>query len=299
MTEAPAHPVLKKARSLYLTVWLIPLCAAIGAGFYFRDYLELRGPVITIRFSAADGIKVGDTPVLHRGVRIGKVTDVELSENLNDAEVTVRLERHQEAFAKKGADFWIVRPEISEGGLTGLNTVLTGPYIDSVPAPREGLRESEIQSEFIGLGKSPESFGDGVSLILHERRLDHLQAGSPIFYRGIQVGAVRGVKLGRQGDWVDVDAVVWSRYRALVKTNSRFWNMSGFDVKAGLFSGVELKLRSLQTILNGGVGFATPEAQDAGAEAKDRAEFTLESEPKKQWLDWAPKIELFKDFKER
>jgi hypothetical protein len=62
------------------------------------------------------------------------------------------------------------------------------------------------------------------------------------------------------------------------------------DVKGGLFTGVQLRLDSLRSLLAGGISFATPEKM--GEAAGDGAEFALFDEPKKEWLEWSPKIAL-------
>jgi paraquat-inducible protein B len=279
------QPIYQKKKYTHWLIWLVPALVAVGTGFYVRDYLEQRGPLVTIQLSSADGLKVGDTPLLHRGVMIGKVNSIGLSHDHRKALIEVRLERGQEAFAKEGAAFWIVRPEVSGTGLQGLGTLFSGPYIDSEPG--SGVEKKE----FSGLSKPPSNFGEGLELVVHAPHLAHLEESSPVYYRGEQVGVVRDVRLGAQADRVNARITIWRRYTPLVRANSKFWPVSGFDVKGGIFSGMEMKLNSLKALVSGGVEFATPE-KDMGDRVKNGTDFALEKEAKDDWLGWAPKIEI-------
>lgn len=71
---------------------------------------------------------------------------------------------------------------------------------------------------------------------------------------------------------------------------SRFWSVSGLDVRVGLFKGLDISLESLRSLAVGGVAFATPEA--AGPPAKAGTIFVLHERPEKEWLTWTPKIAL-------
>jgi paraquat-inducible protein B len=86
--------------------------------------------------------------------------------------------------------FWIVRPEVGLGNITGLGTVITGSEINVLPG------KGKEQSEFVGLEKAPVALEEkGLRIILVTGRLGSLRPGSPIYYRGIEVGAVRESQL--------------------------------------------------------------------------------------------------------
>jgi paraquat-inducible protein B len=142
-------------------VWICPLLAAVVSGVYAREYLQQRGPLITLQLSSVQGLKAGDTPVLHRGVPIGQIDDIELSPDQKKAWVHVRLRRHEEAFTETGATFWIVRPEFSGTTFQGLGALFSGPYIDSTPG------SGERKKEFLGLEKPPVVFGEGLEFVVH------------------------------------------------------------------------------------------------------------------------------------
>lgn len=282
--DAPPRPAVRKRNRFAPFVWLIPLAAAAGAGWYVRDHLERRGPLVVIDFSDASGIRAGDTPVLYRGVEIGTVVGVELSANGRRARIKARLRRRQASFARDGAAFWLVSPQVSESGVRGVNTLFSGPYIEAQPG------EGKEVAEFIGLRDRPEEPG-ALHIVLQAPRFAGLRSGAPVTYRGIQVGVVQDIRLSREAESTEARLVIWRGYRPLVRTHTRFWTAGGVDVKGGLLSGVELKIESLRNLVSGGVAFATPD-KDMGELAKEGGRFPLEDEAPKNWLRWAPRIPI-------
>jgi paraquat-inducible protein B len=293
-SEKSAHssshprPVIKKLRWPMLAIWLAPILAAVMAGIYFYDFFQARGREITLTFSDATGLKAGQSQMMHLGVGIGQVEDIQLSPDQKHARVVVRLARSAMSFATRGSTFWIVRPEISAQEISGLATVLSGPYIDSLPGT------GEEQKEFTGLDKAPVTLEPGLRIVLQTPQLDHLQADIPVYYRGFQVGTIENVQMGATADVVDIHAFIKQRFTPLVKANSKFWIVSAVDVKAGLLSGVQMKVESFRSLLVGGIAFATPQ-ENMGPQAEEGSEFPLFDDVKKEWLDWAPKIDIGPD----
>ena len=152
--QGPAGVELPKAtrvaaRWVFPAVWVVPAVAAIVAGYLVYDRVRDSGPEITIRFRDAAGLRPGQTPVRYRGVAIGQVTEVVLSKDLQHAVVRARLQRSAAPVAREGTVFWIVRPEVGIGSITGLGTVLTGPQIEALPG------RGKATSAFVGLESPP------------------------------------------------------------------------------------------------------------------------------------------------
>jgi paraquat-inducible protein B len=79
-------------------------------------------------------------------------------------------------------------------------------------------------------------------------------------------------------------------YAPLVRLNSKFLNAGGIDIRIGLFKGAQISTQSAQTLLSGGIEFATP--QEIGPAAMNGAVFDLNETPKDAWKEWAPVIPL-------
>jgi paraquat-inducible protein B len=89
----------------------------------------------------------------------------------------------------------------------------------------------------------------------------------------------------------EIRVLIKPRYVKLVRTGSRFWNASGADVKFGLFSGLEVNVESLKSLVGGGIVFATPD-DPKSRQARNGAVFALYDQPVKDWLEWAPRISI-------
>ena len=269
-------------------IWVVPLLAAIVAAYLLYDRMKELGPEITINFRDGSGIREGQTPILYRGVQVGEVTRVGLSRDQRQVEVRARLRRSADSIAREGSVFWIVRPEVGIGSITGLGTVITGPEIQALPGT------GEQRSEFKGLESAPAAMElRGLKVVLRTSRLGSLQRNSPVYYRGVEVGVVQEATLSPDATGVHVHVLIRSRYAPLVRANSVFWNVSGVSLRGGLFKGVEFKLESLRSLAAGGINFATP--NDSARPVQDGQVFPLHADGRKEWLNWAPRITLRED----
>ena len=283
--ELPKAKVKERKWNLPV-VWVVPVVAAIVAGYLIYDRVREVGPKITITFKDASGLKTGQTPIKYRGVLLGEVTALELDESLQRVLVKARLRRSGASIAREGSVFWIVRPEVGIGNITGLGTVITGPQIEVLPGA------GKPKSEFVGLENPPVAQErKGLKIVLRTGHPGSLKLGSPVTYRGIEVGAVQDSRLGPDATSVDIHVFIKRRYANLVRKGSRFWDVSGVDMKVGLFRGLEINVESLRSLMTGGIAFATPDDPKDGP-AKDGTVFPLNDKPKKEWLAWAPKIKI-------
>lgn len=277
---------LRRTKWNFPIVWVVPLVAAIIAGYLVYDRVREYGPRITIRFKDASGLKAGETQIIYRGVQVGEVTAIELSADLEHVVVKARLRRSPVSVAREGSVFWIVRPEVALGNISGLGTVISGPHIEVLP----GI--GEPKSEFVGLETSPVDLErNTLKIVLRSNHLGSLRANSPVYYRGIEVGAVQDTRLSPDATMVSIHVFIKQQYARLVRSGSKFWNVSGADVSLGLFRGLEVKMESLRSLVVGGIAFATPN-DPKDKPVKNGTVFPLYDEPKKEWLAWTPKIPI-------
>ena len=283
--ELPKAKV-KIKRWNFSVVWVVPVIATIVAGYLVYDRAQEFGPKITVKFKNGSGLKIGQTPIKYRGVQIGEVTAVELSEDQQNVLVKARLRRSAAPIARQGAVFWVVRPEMGLSNLTALGTVITGPEIAVLPGT------GKAQTEFVGLESSPVAVeGKGLKIVLVSDRLGSLVASSPVYYRGFEVGTIQDIQLSTNATTVNIYVFIKQRYANLVRDGSKFWNVSGVDVSIGLFRGMEINMESLRSLAIGGIAFATPNDLK-GNPAKAGMVFPLHDKPNKEWLEWAPKIPI-------
>ena len=280
---APA-PKLSRFPGVSL-IWVVPVLALGLAVWLLAREWRSRGPEITIEFADGSGLEPGQTKVEYKGVAVGEIKDMGLTDDLGRVVVRVRLARNAAGIAREGAEFWIVQPEIGFSGISGLETLLTGAHLDVRPG------SGAPATQFRGLDSPPalQKTGEGRTFLLQTDRLGGLQVRAPVFYRDVKVGEVETARLADDGAGVLIRIRVHRPYIDLVRTNTRFWNAGGSPLQISLFGGSSQK-RSLQSIITGAVGFATPE--EPAEAAADGAQFPLAREPDDAWFKWHPRIPI-------
>lgn len=254
-----------------------------------RDMALQSGVEITIQLERGDGLTPG-TSIRYKGLEVGKVERIELSDDLQAVILHARVNLATQQIARIGTQFWVVKPELSLTRAANLETLVSGQYLEVLPADKAGAK----QTHFLALPEPPNQAVRelGLRLVLSAARRSSLKAGVPVTYREVPVGKVTRYELGPTADRVLIHVLIEPRYTSLVRTGSRFWNTSGIGVEAGLFKGVKVRSESLETLIEGGVAFATPELQQMGSQARPGQTFALFDEPQEEWLGWAPKIAL-------
>ncbi|TNF22672.1 MAG: MCE family protein [Rhodobacteraceae bacterium] len=257
-TPSPADPVVRPvkgaARSRLSVVWLVPVLAlAISLGIAWQSYAD-RGVLIEIAFPSASGVAADKTELKYRDVTVGMVEDVRFSDDLSEVVVAVRIDKALAPYLDQDAQFWVVRPEVSAQGISGLNTVLSGVYI-------QGQWDSDAgaaRTEFAGLDRAPlaDPSRAGTLIELSARDGNSIIAGAPILYKGIPVGKVEAPELTETGEAVVIRGFINAPHDRIVTTNTRFWDISGVSVSLGP-GGVSLDFSSVASLVQGGISFDT------------------------------------------
>jgi paraquat-inducible protein B len=253
-------------------VWLIPILALLIGGWIAAKAVWERGPTITIEFKTAEGIEANKTRIRHKAVDIGTVTQVKLSEGNKSVLVTAELDRDAgRSFLAEDTRFWVVRPRIAGGQISGLGTLLAGSYIGADP----GKSASE-RREFTGLETPPPITSDvpGRRFMLRADELGALDNNSPVYYRGVLAGRVISIEVPPDGKQVMVGVFVHAPFDRLVSTETRFWNASGVDLTIDA-NGLKLQTTSLIPLLLGGIAFEAPPESAGAPRADENATFAL------------------------
>ena len=269
--ELPKPRIVEVRRWHLSLVWLVPAVAiAIAASMLVRTVF-LAGPRIEIEFASADGVEAGKTEVRYKEVIVGRVTSVSLRDDRKRVVAVVQLDRAATAFAVEDTTFWVVRPRIGVGGVSGLGTLLSGSYI----AVDAGIA-TESRTAFVGLEAPPFVLrGEpGSVFVLRADDLGSLDVGSPVFYRRAHVGRVVGYTLDPDRDEVAIRMFIEAPFNKLVTREMRFWNASGIDLTVNA-SGLTLNTQTLASVLAGGLAFEMPPGTAKGPRAPENTVFTL------------------------
>lgn len=86
-------------------------------------------------------------------------------------------------------------------------------------------RDFELQEATI----TDSRYLDGLSIVVEVPEAGSMSIGTPVLFRGIEVGTVTGLTLGTLSDRVMVGLRISERYQHLVRNNSVFWLASGYS----------------------------------------------------------------------
>ena len=269
--QAPGQAPVKTRRFNVSLVWIVPIVAVlVGISLVVHTMLQ-EGPTITVTFKTGSGLTANKTEVKYRNVVIGHVSDVELSNDQKSVDATIKLSKQAESFTREDSQFWVVRPRIGAGGVSGIDTLLSGDYIGA------DIGQANARAKnFIGLENPPPiTYGEpGKRFTLNTQDLGSLDIGSPVYYRKIPVGQVVAYGLDADGKGVNIEVFIHSPNDAYVTENTRFWNASGIDVNVGA-DGFSVKTESLSSILVGGIAFRAPDYSPNDQPAKEDKAFDL------------------------
>jgi paraquat-inducible protein B len=253
-------------------IWIVPIVAvAIGAWLAW-DTLSKEGPTIKISFESGEGLQAGQSQLKYKDILFGTVKSLALAPDHTHVVVTVATTRQAEPLLTEGTAFWVVKPRLFAGNLSGVETLLSGSYIGMLPAAKPGKSERE----FVGL-EDPPVLGahvPGRTFLLKSKRIGAVSVGSPIFFRDLAVGEVLGWDIADMAEYVTIHAFVRAPYDSYVHDQTRFWNASGVSIKLG-GTGVEVQMESLKALLLGGVAFETPVADINTPETSENHIFPL------------------------
>jgi paraquat-inducible protein B len=199
---------------------------------------------------------------MYKGVQAGTVDSIDISEDLELAVVHATMAKQVKHHLNEGTQFWVVRPEVSLTGITGLSTLVSGPYIAIQPG--DGKR----QRAFKGLSQPPLDLETGTRFGLKADKLGTLHVSAPIHHHGLKVGKILEFDLAKDDSGLDIQILIYQPYDQLVRTNSLFWNTSGIDLNLRNLFDASLRVGSFESLVAGGIAFANPAGPAEAAPAE-------------------------------
>jgi paraquat-inducible protein B len=280
MTDAPPPPpaprhgltaVLKHGKWPGL-VWAVPLAALLIVAYLGLRALAQRGVDAVITFDSADGVMVGETKVMYRGVSVGHVVAADLDKDGKRVDVTVRLDPRLKPALVDGTEFWLLgaKPDLTD--ISSLKAALEGVTIGLAPATT-----GEPTRRFRGLQEPPIVIPGtaGTNYVATGEQLGAIRPGSDIIYRGMDVGKVTSVALADRAD-LRIGLFVQAPYDRLVRADTLFWIAAPLQIS---LSGGGLTTQILpQAALSGGVEFDTQPESETEAPSAAGTTYTLYSE---------------------
>ncbi len=275
MEKHSGEAQVQKVRN-WSPVWIFPIVTAlIGAWILFYHYSH-QGPEVTLITTNAEGIEGGKTTIKSRSVTVGVVESAVLSDDLLHVEIKARLNAGMEKLLHQDSVFWVVKPQIGREGVSGLNTLLSGAYIELKP----GMKGA-VPDNYQLLDAPPLAPPDakGIRVILDSNKAGQLSPGDPVLFRGYRVGSVETSTFDTQKRNITYQLFINAPYDRLVTSNVRFWKDSGIAVDLSS-AGMRVEMGSLTTLFSGGVSFDIPDGLELGKPIAEKSAFKLYDDQK-------------------
>ena len=206
------------------------------------------------------------------GLNIGEIESVQLDQKSHKIIAKALIHpNYMTLIAKEGSRFNVISPKISAGGIENIDSLLQ-PYIDV----EVGSGKTKTQFALSQAVNNNIKYTNGLPLVLETNDALNITAGSPIMYRGVEVGTIKNLELNTLGDRVLIHVLIAPKYQHLVRQNSEFWIASGYDFSLSLTGGAQFNTGSVQQLLKGGISFSTPSGTVVQAQAKANQHFLLQ-----------------------
>lgn len=206
------------------------------------------------------------------GLNIGEIESVQLDQKSHKIIAKALIHpNYIGLIAKEGSRFNVISPKISAGGIENIDSLLQ-PYIDV----EVGAGKTKTQFALSQAVNNNIKYTNGLPLVLETNDALNITAGSPIMYRGVEVGTIKNLELNTLGDRVLIHVLIAPKYQHLVRQNSEFWIASGYDFSLSLTGGAQFNTGSVQQLLKGGISFSTPSGTVVQAQAKANQHFLLQ-----------------------
>ncbi|RQW64399.1 intermembrane transport protein PqiB [Vibrio viridaestus] len=253
------------------SIWFVPIIAVIVAAWMLYSDWSERGVEITIVAHDADGLEAGKTKIKARNIDLGEVTSIRLSDDYSNAVITVRMQKEANKLLTENTKFWVVKPRVGKEGISGLGTLLSGSYINMQPS-----NSGKEKEHFKMLDQPPLSTTDdkGIRIRLFSTDNSKMEVGSPVHFRGYEVGYVEKVGFDIKRSAITYRLFIKAPYDSLVNNTIQFWMTPGLSIK-GSAKGLEVKMDSLETFVSGGISFGSTDTNAIPKKVDDLTEFQL------------------------
>ncbi len=241
--------LLKRQKRISL-IWFVPFIALLVSGSLIYQAAFNKGPVITLKLAKADGLVAGKTSVKALSVEVGVIQTISLADDLSSVIATVQMLPNTEHLLNKDSIFWVHKPRVNMRGVSGLDTILSGNYIELRPG-----RSEEKEHTFSVLDDQPLLFAkDALAVELYAGDNKRVSVGDFITFKGMEAGVVSSKEYDREKDAIKYTATIYPQFAQFVTNKTVFWINNGFSITMGA-TGIKVDTESLNNILQSGISF--------------------------------------------
>jgi len=240
------------AFNFFTSIWIVPLIALIIAGWLAYQYFSELGPEIRIIFPKNEGLQAGQSQIKYRNVPVGTIERIELQEDGEGIVVIARMDKTAALYLNESAKFWIVKPEVGLGGVSGLDTLISGTYVNMYAEKAKHTLDT-----FVGLDHAYRDDTTGEYFVLNSPKgYSSVKVGTPVYLKNIKVGQVEYVVLALDNASVDVIVYIENAYTPYLRVDSNFWVRSTFS--AELTNGtLDFSVAPVTDLIQGAIEFSS------------------------------------------
>ena len=252
--------------------------------FSSEDAMKNSSNSISIVFDDVEGVQENFSQLTYKGVNVGKVTDVKLNAN-QQVEVKALIYDDFNSFAKEDTIFYLKKPKISLQEVSNIGSTVMAVNIGVIKSSKQSK-----QTKFTGLNEQPsvDNSHFGTIFKIEDPTASSVNVDAPVYYKNVQIGKVNKLDLSLDGSKVVVDCLIYNKYKKLIRKNSQFYDISGFEMKFSIFSGSKVESNTFTSLIKGGLVVVTPYEYDEMANSNDR--FTLVKTLREDWKSISPSI---------
>jgi len=287
-----------------------------------QEEAEKSGVLVRLHAPNAEDLNIG-SKIKYLGLNIGSISQVKMRSSAKEIVFEASIENQYSHLIKSSSQFWVVKPEVTLTGVKNLSSIVSGTFVQILPGDGSFRRDFDILSKAPLAVAKQHHQNDVLEVVLATSRLGTIHVDAPVMFRDVKVGSVVSVGLADDATKVNIKIAIKPEYSKLVRTDSKFWRSSGITLDGGLFSGVSLKFGGFESLIQGGISFATPgrgqqeitkqknnnddfEDDDAplfervrnsfikqppaSAPATQGMHFDLVADPEEEWLAWKAEI---------
>ncbi len=263
-------PVIEESsRFNFITsIWIVPFIAIMVAGWLAYQYYAELGDEIRIIFPKNEGLNAGQSQIKYRDVQVGTVQKIVLRKDGNGVVVIARMDKLAAPYLNEKAKFWIVKPEVGVTGVSGLDTLLSGTYINMYSE-----KEEQSKDTFYGLKEAYHENKEGIYYQLTAPSGLNINRGTPISFKNMTVGQVEHVNISLDGQNIDFVVFIQKAYVPYVHRDSKFWVTSTVDVSFAN-GRLDVNVAPLSNLVQGGIELSSTH-EDANDTVPDNFVFRL------------------------
>ncbi|MGR5233308.1 MlaD family protein [Vibrio rotiferianus] len=228
----------------------------------FRLYRDLktagRGIPIKIALPDDNNISGEGAPIMYRGIEIGQITDLGLSEG---RELILASAAIQPAFSDMlttNTKFILEEAKVSLSGVENITNLVRGNFLTIVPEQGDRARRFSAIRKTVFNQQQEKS----IAIRLVSDNSFGLDKGANVLYKGIVVGSVINVGLLDKESATQVkhevfmDALIDHEFKHLIKSNNRFY-VTGSASAELTESGLSVTVPPAKQLLTGSISFVS------------------------------------------